>query len=876
MRVSLFERVYRRLLRVYPAAFHDEYGGEMTRLFRDRCRREGLLRVLFEALPDLIWTAGREHMESVWRDIRYSVRSLLQARVFAAAVILTLALGIGANTAIFSIAHAVLLRPLPFKDPQQLVQVWENNRRRNVPRYGVAPGNFFDWRQRNTVFQETSAFNHLNMNLTGHGEPVRLLGAGVSASLFPLLGVSPALGRGFLEEEGELGRHQVAILAHALWQNRFGSDTAIIGQPVSLNDQSFTVIGVLPADFQLPYMTPGAREGSQPIDVFIPLAMDSKESQHRGTHPLRVFGRMKPGVTLEQAQSEMDALAAQIEKENPESNVGKGVTLVALHEQLVGDFRLALLVLLGAVAAVLLIACSNVANLLLARALARRKEIVIRAALGAGRGRLVRQLLTESLLLAVLGGLAGLSLAYWAVELVRSLAAANISIPRAQEISLNTEVLAYALGVSLLTALVFGLAPAWIACKVNLNDALKQSTRSSTKGALEFRLRGLLVVSQIALATMLLIGAGLLLRSLWQLRSVNPGFRPARILSMELSLPESRYKEPPQVNSFYDRLIERAQALPGVQSFAGAAYLPLSGSSNAWSFQIEGRAPLPPGHYRMAGWRPVTANYFPTMGIALVRGRTFAPGDTADAPPTVIINQAMAREFWPNEDPLGQRLKFGGGPWRTIVGIVEDVHHDRLDSQPVAEMFFPYQQLGFSWRSITLLARAEGEPLGLAASLRSVVRELDSDLPVYNVRTVESMLSASMSRPRWNLLLLVIFAAIAVILASLGLYGVMNYAVSQRVPEIGIRTALGARPADVVRLILKQGAALILLGVLLGLGGAFALSRVMETLVFGITTTDAATFAGAAVLLAAVALTASYLPARRATKVDPLVALRAE
>jgi putative ABC transport system permease protein len=876
MRIRIFDRLYRRLINAYPADFRDEYGGEMARLFRDRCRREGWLRVLFEALPDLIWSAWREHMESIGRDIRYSFRSLRQAPAFAAAAILTLALGIGANTAIFSIAHAVLLRPLPFNDPQQLVQVWENNRQRNDPRYGVAPGNFSDWRTRNTVFQQMAAYaTYLSMNLTGQGEPARLQGARVSANLFPLLGIAPALGRNFLDEEDRPGGNRVAVLAHTLWQNRFGSDAGIVGQPVSLNDEVFTVIGVLPADFQLPYHSPGPQQVQQ-IDVFVPLAMDSKESQHRGTHPLRVLARLKPGVALEQAQSEMEALAAQIEKENPEDNVGKSVTLVALHEQLVGDFRLALLVLLGAVAAVLLIACSNVANLLLARALARRKEMVIRAALGAGRSRLVRQLLTESLLLAASGGLAGIALAYWATGMVRRLAAADISIPRAQDISLNTEVLAYAFGLSMFTALVFGLAPALIACKVNLNDALKQSTRNSTRGAFEFRLRGLLVVSQIALATMLLIGAGLLLRSLWQLQSVDPGFRPARILSMELSLPQSRYKEPPQVNSFYDRLIERVASLPGVQSVAGAAYVPFSGSANAWSFHIEGRAPLPTGHYRMAGWRPVTANYFPTMGIALVRGRTFTPADTAGAPPTVVINQTMAREFWPGEDPLGQHLKFGGGPWRDIVGIVEDVHHSRLDSPPIAEMYFAYQQLGMAWRSITLLARAEGEPAGLAASLRSVVRELDPDLPVYNVRALDTLLSASLSRPRSNLWLLVVFAATAVILASLGLYGVMNYAVSQRVPEIGIRTALGARPGDVVRLILRQGTAFILLGVLLGLGGAYAMSRVMETLVFGITTTDAPTFVAAAALLGAVALTASYLPARRAARVDPLVALRAE
>ena len=877
MRVSLFERVYRRLLRVYPAAFHDEYGGEMTRLFRDRCRREGWLRVLFEVLPDLIWTAGREHMESVWRDIRYSVRSLLQARVFAAAAILTLALGIGANTAIFSIAHAVLLRPLPYKDPQQLVQVWENNRQRNMPRYGIAPANFLDWQQRNTVFQQMSAFaSYLSMNLTGRGEPVRLQGARVSANFFPLLGISPALGRTFLEEEDQTGGNQVAILDHTLWQNHFGSDPAIIGQPVSLNDTSYTVIGVLPADFRAPFSAPSASESSEQVDVFVPLALEARERVHRGTHPLRVLARIKPGVTLEQARSEMEAIAAQIEKENPESNLGKGVTLVALHEQIVGDFRLALMVLLGAVVAVLLIACSNVANLLLARALGRRKEIVIRAALGAGRRRLVRQLLTESLLLAALGGLAGVSLAYGAVGLVRGLAAAEITIPRAEEISLNTEVLAFALGLSLFTALVFGLAPALIACKVNLNDALKQSGRSSTKGAFEFRLRGLLVVSQIALATMLLIGAGLMLRSLWQLQSVDPGFRPARILTMQIAPPASRYKDSRQMHSLYARLLERATVLPGVQSVGGAMYLPFSGTSNAWAFQIQGRPPLPPGQSMMSGWRPVTANYFPTMGIPLARGRDFTASDTADAPLAVIINESMAREFWPNEDPVGQQLRFNGERWRTIVGIVKDVHHSQLEFAPTPEMFFPYPQLDFSWLSMTLVVRAEGDPLALTSSLRSIVRELDPSLPVYNVRTIETMLSASLARPRWNLLLLVIFAAIAVILASLGLYGVMNYAVSQRVPEIGIRTALGARPGDVVRLILKQGAALIVVGVSLGLGGAFALSRVMQSLLFGITATDRATFVSAAVLLVAVALTATYLPARRATRIDPVVALRAE
>jgi putative ABC transport system permease protein len=807
----------------------------------------------------------RNLLADLWQDLSYGARMLLRKPGFTLVAVITLALGVGANTAIFSVVNAVLLRPLPYHDPQRLVQVWEHNRPRNEPRYSVAPANFLDWKEQNQTFEQFAAFEFPSFNLTGEGDPERIQAARVSASLFPLLGVGAIAGRTFTVEEERPG-HQVVLVSHGLWLRRFGSDPGLVGRTLTLNDLSFTVIGILPPDFQfLP----------ADIELFTPLAFDSREAGQRGTHPLRVVARLKQGVTLTQAQTEMDQIASRLEQEYPEFNTGKGITLVPLQEQLVGETRRALLILLGAVTFVLLIACANVANLLLARAVTRQKEMALRTALGAGRARLIRQLLTESFLLAGTGGGAGLLLAFWGIQALKTFLAQNALLPRGEEVGVDGGVLAFTLAISLATGLVFGLAPALVASKMGLNEVLKEGGGQAADGARDRRFRNALVVGEVALALVLLIGAGLMIQSFWRLRRVDPGFRPENVLAAELSLPRSRYQDRRQISNFHRRLLERISALPGVRSVGGAAYLPFSGTSIAWSFQIEGRPPQPPDQRLMAGWRPVTANYFLTMGIPLIGGRDFTEHDDEETPGVAIINEATARVFWPGEDPMGQRFNLSRRTY-SIVGVVKDVKHFRLDGDPAPEMYFPYTQLPNVWGSMTVVVRTESAPDQLAAAVNSVVLELDKDQPVYNVRTLEGLIEHSVSRPRFHLLLLGTFATQALVMACLGLYGVMSYAVTQRTHEIGIRLALGAQPRDVLRLVVGRGLTLALSGVGVGLIAAFALTRVMASLLYGVSATDPLTYAAIALLLIVVALLACYLPARRATKVDPMVALRCE
>ena len=813
---------------------------------------------------------GGRWLEELWQDLRYGVRMLRKSPGFTVVAILTLGLGIGANTAIFSVVNAVLISPLPYRAPDRLVQVWEHNRPRNEPRYSVAPANFFDWQEQNQAFEQMSAvegasFNLTGFNLTGDWEPERLQAARVSASLLPLLGVEPIAGRTFTAEEEQRGHHQVVLVSHGLWQRRFGSDPELVGQMLTLNDQSFTVVGILPPDFNfLP------RE----FELLTPLSFDAREAAWRGSHPLRVIARLKEGVTIARAQAEMDQIASRLEQQYPEFNAGKGVTLVPLQEQLVGETRRALLILLGAVTFVLLIACANVANLQLARAVTRQKEMALRTALGAGRGRLIRQLLTESVLLAVAGGSAGLLLAFWGIQALKTILAQNALLPRGEEVGVDGGALAFTFAISLVTGLAFGLAPALTAANKDLNNVLKEGGRG-TGGARDRRFRQSLVVVEVALALVLLVGAGLMIQSLWRLQRVDPGFQPENVLAVELSLPSSRYQERRQIADFHRRLFERIGGLPGVRSVGGAAYLPFSGTSNAWVFRIEGRPPQPPGQGLMAGWRPVTPDYFKTMGIPLIWGRDFTERDGEETPGVAIINEAAVRAFWPGEDPLGQRFTQARRTY-SIVGIVKDVRHFRLDGEPAPEIYFPYPQLSMPWRSMTVVVRSESTPERLAEAVRGAVLELDKDLPIYNVRKLEGLIDNSVSRPRFQLLLLGTFAALALAMASLGLYGVMSYAVTQRTQEIGIRLALGAQPRDVLRSEVWRGLTLALSGVGVGLLAAFALTRVMASLLYGVSATDPLTFAAIAVLLIAVALMACYLPARRAAKVDPLVALRYE
>jgi predicted permease len=814
---------------------------------------------------------GVKFIEDLWQDLRYGARTLLKQPAFTFVAVLTLALGIGANTAIFSIVNAVLLRPLAYADPERLVQIWEDRRPKNDPHHPVASANFLDWRAQNTVFERIAAMDPvLGFNLTGPEGPERIKAARVSADLFPLFGVVPILGRSFLPEDEQPGGNHTAIVSHGLWQRRYGSDPRIIGQTLSLNGQSFTVVGVTPIDFRFPHGE---------FDLAIPLAFEGWERTERETHPLRVYARLKAGVTLRQAQEEMSTIARRLTEQYPQTNTGKGITLVPLHEQMTADIRPALLVLLGAVGFVLLIACTNVANLLLARSLARKKEFSVRLALGAGRGRLIRQLLTEGLLLASMGGIAGLLLALWGRRILVSLLIGADLIPRWMEIKLDDRVLLFTLMSALLTGLVFGLAPALTATKADLNETLREGGRKSTAGKRDRRFRHALVISEIALAMMLLVGAGLMIQSFRRLMQVDPGFRSEHILALEFTLPTSRYPKNYQVSDFYDRLLERIGALPGVRSAGGTAYLPLSGTRNWFrSFDIEWRPPLPP-EIAETEWRPVTAGYFRTMGIPLTRGRDFTQQDRIDSPGAVIINERMAQLYWPGEDPTGRRLKLREprkDEWHTVVGVVGDVRHFGLANEPKSEMYFLYSQIANPWYPMTMVIRTESDPVQLASSVRRAVLNLDPDLPIYNIRTMEELVAQSVAPTRLHLMMFGVFGAVALILAASGLYGVMSYSVTQRMNEIGIRMALGAQKRNVLQLVIVQGMRVTMVGVALGLIGAYIVTRLMSSLLFGVGATDPLTFAVVSAVLSATALAACYLPARRATKVDPLIALRYE
>ncbi len=693
--------------------------------------------------------------------------------------------------------------------------------------------------------------------MTGDDAPERLSGSSVSPAFTEVLRVNPAFGRAFLPEEEQRGANRVVLISDRLWQQRFAVNPAIINQTLMLNGESFTVVGVMPPDFQFP---------SPRIDVWSPLTLDLERG--RNDHFLYAIARLKPDVALAQAQEEMSAIADRLRQQYPESNADSGVNLVSLHEQTIGKARTALLVLLGAVGLVLLIACANVANLLLARAAARQREVAVRTALGASRGRLVRQFLTESLLLAFLGGMLGLLLALWGVDFLTSM---SNTIPRAREIGIDGRALGFTLLVSLLTGVVFGLAPALASSKPDLTRSLKEGSKGAGVGLRGNRVRGLLVVSEIALALMLLIGAGLLIRSFARLLEVNPGFDPANVLTMQVSLPENSYGERAQRAAFYRQVLQRIAALPGVEHVGAVNDLPFSGSRTSNSFQIEGRQSNEPMN---ADSRVINSDYFRAMSIPLLQGRAFTEGDGADAAGVAVINEVMARRFWPDENPIGKRLTFGGDPPREIVGIVAALKHDNLSAEEAPEMYAPYGQRPQSRMSIVV--RSTVDPQSLTSAVRGAVREVDPNQPIYNVMTMEQRLASALAPQRFNTLVLGLFAGVALVLAVLGIYGVMSYTVSQRTHEIGVRMALGAQRTDVLRLVTRQGMTLAIIGIIIGLIASFAATRVLTTLLYGVSPTDFITFAVVALILGAAAFIASYIPARRATKVDPMIALRYE
>ena len=806
---------------------------------------------------------GGGFVETLWQDLRYSGRMLLKHPGFTLIAVITLALGIGANTAIFSIVNAVLLRPFPYHAPEQLVTLGEF-----VPRGSVSYPNFVDWRAQSTVFESASAVrSNENYNFTGAGEPERLSGRLVSAGFFSLLGTKPFLGRDFVAEDDHPGANPTVVLSYSFWSRRFGNDPNIVGKQIMLNDRSYTVVGVTPQDFQY----------GLDSDVSIPIGLSAERFKARGSDPgIATVARLKPNVTLQQAQTETEMVYARMEQQYPDTNTGRRGHLLSLHETFVGDVRQPLLILLGAVALVLLIACANVANLLLVRASTRKREMSVRVALGANRSRIIRQLLTESLLLALIGAALGILIAHWGTSLIANQLPAGI--PRLAEAGVDVRVLAFTLGVSLLTGLLFGLAPALQASRLNLTEALKEGDRGASGG--RQRLRSVLVVAEVALTLTLLVGAGLLIQSFRRVLEVDPGFDPQNLLTMQVSVnnPDGN-----KVASFFHQLQENVRKLPGVRSVAISNGLPLA-TANHPTFFIEGR-PLPekgkePGAIRYT----VSADYFQTMGIELLKGRGFSAHDTSTTPLVMVIDEALARHFQ-NEDPIGRRISqsSSGTPSYEIVGIVRHVEQYNLEGQetPTPQFYLninqiPAERLPGYTRRINLLTRTDVEPMSLTSAVRGQIAALNKDQPVFNVRTMDEIVAQSIAPRRFSMLLLAVFAVVALALASIGIYGMMSYSVAQRTREIGLRMTLGAQQGNVLRLVIGHGMKLALAGVVLGVVAALALTRTMSNLLFGVSATDPLTFVAIALLLAFVALLACWVPARRATKVDPMIALRYE
>jgi putative ABC transport system permease protein len=813
-------------------------------------------------------------IEALRADLTYAVRTLRKNPGFTATAVVTLALGIGANTTIFSVCNAVLFKPLPYAEPDRIVMLSE--RMPDGKLSEVAPANFVDWRNGSRLFTDMAAMRASSFAssfiLGGKSEASRLTGGDVSSSFFSVLGVRFMLGRNFLSDEDLPGHDRVAILSYAAWSKQFGADRDIAGKAITLDDTTYTVVGVLPADFQFGSTAADFQARSQP-DVWVPLALDPQKLQ-RGAHMLHVIGRLKPGVKLAQAQAELNVIAANLAQQYPGNNKDVGIAAVPLTDQVTGSVRVALETLLGAVGLVLLIACANVANWLLGRAAARRKEMAVRIALGASRRRLAQQLLTESLFLASLGGIAGFALALAAIAALTPQLPADLS--RAAGIAVDMRMLIFTAVISLVTGILFGLGPLFATWRENAGESLKQNNRSAS--GIQTRLRSGLAVAQIAIAIILLIGAGLMVKSFWALLHVAPGFRSDSILTARLSVPRSRYPDNRRIAALEGEMLERLRGRPGVQSAGLATYVPLSGLDNGWSFLIEGRPPLPVGTYNMAEYRPVSAGYFEAIGIPLLRGRSFTPADTAEAPWVIVINDSMAREYWPSENPIGRRIKASGGQptWRTVIGVVGDVLHEGLDVAAKPEMYLPVDQAMNIESNPTIVVRTSLDAGAAAGELRAAVSAIDPAIAVDRVETMQQLVSGSVAQPRFRTMILAAFSLLALVMASIGIYGVMSYLVIQRTREFGIRLSLGATQTDVLRLVLGRAATLIGAGTCLGLVGSGLLVQLITKLLFGTAPLDPLTFVAVPVILAAVALLASYIPARQATRIDPIMALRRE
>ena len=814
---------------------------------------------------------GLPILEVLRQDVRFGSRMLRKNPGFTAVVVLTVALGVGANAAIFSVVHAVLLKPLPYPESDQLVMVWEKVL---LPNYqneenNPSPGNYSDWKSQNTVFEDTGAYRNRSFNLTGAGEPVRVEGEQTSASLFSVLRVNAALGRVFTTEDDQPGGRHVIVLSDGLWKSRFGSNAQVLGRTILLDGESYSVIGVMPPDFHFP----------DPDDqLWVPLALTPQDLANHGSHNLLVTARLKRSVTLAQAQGELNRVAQHLTELYPDTNTGVGVNVVALREEIAGPVRPVLVALFGAVGSVLLIVCANVASLLLGRASARYREIGIRIALGAGRTRILRQLLTESSLLALLGCAFGLFFARWGILALKLLSPPHI--PRMDEIQINAPVLVFSVAISLLAAFIFGVLPALQATRDNVNDSLKEGARESAGGA-HLGTRNLLVILETAFGVVVVIGAGLLLRSFLILERVPLGFQPQGVLTFRVIPRGERYSQLAKRSAFYQQAVERIDALPGVRSAAAVSFIPLTNVRGSKGFSIEGRVPPAAGEIPMAGYDAVTPGYFESLQIPLHSGRDFSWRDTPRAQRVVVINEAMSRTYWPGEDPLGKRIKLGAPddplPWWTIAAVVGDIREFDVLTPPRPTLYLPVSQADDSIYVLRdWVVRASDDPITVASSIRAAMREVDPDLPVSRLRSLEQVRNISVAPQRFNLSLFGLFAALALVLTAVGIYGVMAYSVAQRTREIGIRMALGAQRGDVVKLVLAQGVRHAALGVILGLAGAFSLTRLMASLLYGVRPTDPLTFAGVTLILAGVALLACYLPARRAMHVDPMVALRYE
>ena len=822
-----------------------------------------LLRRSLAAFWDALWLQPERWEDEMIQDLRYGIRMLLKNPGFTTIAVLTLALGIGANTAIFSVVNAVILRPLAFKEPDRIVHLWERELKRGADRYPLAPPNFIDYRDQSRVFEQIGAYSPQNFNFTGVAEPERLDGVRASAGVFAALGVNPLLGRAYRPEEEQPGHNRIVMLSHGFWRRRFGSDPAIIGKSLTLNGETYTVVGVMPAGFQFP-------SNDEPVALWVPLAFRASEMTNRGFHAYGAVARLKAGVSRSQALAELETIAGRLRQQYPATNASFDVNLTPVHEQVVGEARPTLLKLFGAVGLVLLIACANVASLLLSRSASRGREIAIRTALGASRGRILRQLITESFALSVLGGAVGLLLAAWSIGLLKQIGAH--AIPRLQEIAIDGWALGFCFSLALLTSLLAGLAPALQVTKAPVSESLKEGARS-TAGRGHNRIRRLLVVSEMALSLVLLISAGLLIKSLLLLQAVNPGIRPNNMLTMRVSLSSRRGL---QAVNYYQELLRRIGRIPGVESVGAISHLPLSGAMAFVGFTIDGK-PAAPGEDRSTHFRAISPDYFRTMGIPLLKGRDFTEQDDERATNVMLINETLANRYFHGEDPIGRRLSitFGDEPaMREIVGVVGDVKHRGLTNESGSEVYVPYPQLPLV--GMNIVARAAGDPMSVVAAVRNEAFAIDRNQPVANIKTMEQYLADSTARPRFNTVLLGLFATLALALAVVGIYGVMSYFVTQRTHEIGIRLALGARSRDVSRMIVRQGMALTVSGLAIGLTLAFVATRLLTNLLYGVGPADPLTFAVISSLFALVALLACYIPARRAAKVDPIVALRHE